>query len=93
MAGKGRAAYDGRGTMSVRTPGVWRLRVMTGRGQVERIFRGSKTAAREALIELAAEKPSPTADRPREAILPGDDRFSTPPPVGVLGPIFCCRRY
>lgn len=46
--------------MSERTPGVWRLRVMTSRDQIERIFRGSQTAAREALDELAAEKPSPT---------------------------------
>ncbi len=60
MAGKGRAAYYGRGSMIERTPGVWRLRVMTSRGQVERIFRGSQTAAREALNQLAAEKPSLT---------------------------------
>lgn len=60
MAGKGRAAYYGRGSMSERTPGAWRLRVMTSRGQAERIFRGSQTAAREALNQLAAEKPSLT---------------------------------
>jgi integrase len=59
MAAKGRAAYYGRGSMRERTPGVWRLRVMTSRGQVERIFRGTQTAAREALNDLVAEKPSP----------------------------------
>jgi integrase len=60
MAGRGRAAYYGRGSMTERAPGVWRLRVMTRRGQIERIFRGNQTAAREALTELATEKPSPT---------------------------------
>jgi len=34
--------------MTERAPGVWRLRVMTSRGQVERTFRGGNTAARRA---------------------------------------------
>src|SRR5664280_2786518 len=46
--------------MTERADGVWRLRVMTSRGQVERSFRGGQTAARRALNELASEQPAPS---------------------------------
>ena len=59
MAVKTRAAYGG-GSMTERADGVWRLRVMTSRGQVERSFRGGQTAARRALNELASEQPAPS---------------------------------
>jgi integrase len=59
VAVKTRAAYGG-GSMTERADGVWRLRVMTSRGQVERIFRGEQTAARRALNELASEQPAPS---------------------------------
>jgi len=53
---KSRAAY-GAGSMTERVPGVWRLRVMTDRGQVERIFRGGQRAARKVLHDLAGQSP------------------------------------
>jgi len=46
--------------MTERAPGVWRLRVMTDRGQVERIFRGGQRAARKSLTDLAGESPAVT---------------------------------
>ena len=51
----------GKGTMSERSPGVWRLRVFTGVDsagrpvQVSRTFRGGKRAASAALAEFVAE--------------------------------------
>jgi hypothetical protein len=58
-----RAAYGG-GSMTEREPGVWRLRVMTSRGQVERTFRGGNTAARRAANDLAGEPPNAGATYP-----------------------------
>jgi integrase len=50
------------GTLRERQPGVWELRVRTGRdpltgryGQVSRTFRGGKRAANAALVRLAAD--------------------------------------
>jgi len=61
---KPRAAY-GAGSMTERAPGVWRLRVMTDRGQVERILRGGQRGARKALTDLAGESPVvTTSDTP-----------------------------
>lgn len=56
---------EGRGTMTERSPGVWRLRAYAGRDtngrpvQVSRTFRGSRRAAQQELARLVTE----TADR------------------------------
>jgi len=42
----------GAGSMSVREPGVWRLRVMVEGKQVQRTFRGTEAAARKELRQL-----------------------------------------
>ncbi|MHB1488305.1 MAG: tyrosine-type recombinase/integrase [Acidimicrobiales bacterium] len=49
--------------MTERAPGVWRLRVMTSQGQIERTFRGGQTPARRALSELVGEQPA-TSETP-----------------------------
>jgi len=55
--------------MTERSPGVWRLRVMTDQGQVERIFRGGQRAARNALTDLAGESPvAATSETPRRSV-------------------------
>jgi len=41
--------------MTERGPGVWRLRVMTDKGQVERQFRGSRPAAAKELARLCTD--------------------------------------
>jgi hypothetical protein len=43
------------GGMTERAPGVWRLRVRNEYGQIERTFRGSKTAAAKELATLAGQ--------------------------------------
>jgi integrase len=49
----GLRGYGG-GSMTERSPGVWRLRVMTSQGQVERSFRGSRSSATRELSRMCS---------------------------------------